>query len=632
MQGGDAARSPTAAVEPGRAATAAGAGAGLGADAGFRADVPATSWATRLAAVAVVALTVSPIVLALASLTGARWYPVGDLSHILFRVGQVGTRQTPLVGAETIKGWAHPGPMEFWLAAPLYRLTGGDPRSLFFTAAAVNVTAISGIAAVAWRRGRFPLLVGSMLAVAVLVHALGPPTVVSIWNPFLPLVPFLLAIALTWDVALGHRRSVLWLAITLTVIAQVHFAFLTLSALLVVALVAWCAGWRGPVGRGLASPDGWAGGAPPAPPWGPWRRDLRRAAIVVGVLWLPVAFDAAFDLHNPYWIARSVGSLPPGVGPIDALGVVGRYVRPDGPWLGGPEPVTDLSVRGSGPLPLLLALAVSGGCLWVGWRRRLLDVVALAALALALVVGSLPATSQIYLPVYVYQTQFLKVVGVVVWVTPVWAAWRSAGPWLARRSGRRMVAGAVGGVALLGTVAWSWGDAADVTTPYPAVEQSVQAIRGQLDGRLPEDRTIRVEFVGDFFNIAGPGVIAWLIHDGYDVLTTDGDHGLKWGHDHRYQAGEHYDVRITVAVSHPDSFFDPIAECAERDDARLVAAYDPLSAEERAWIDGLRLERLVDPEGVTDADRDRRDILAAAGPRIGVFEGPRQCARPPEDT
>jgi hypothetical protein len=159
----------------------------------------------------------------------------------------------------------------------------------------------------------------------------------------------------------------------------------------------------------------------------------------------------------------------------------------------------------------------------------------------------------------------------------------------------------------------------------------VQSIRRQLAGQLPDDGTTRVEFVGDYFNIAGPGVISWLIHDDYDVLTSDGANGLKWGHDHRYQAGEHYDTRITVAITYLDSFFDPIEECSEASDAELIAAYDPLSTDERQWFADLQLKRVSGADAITDGDRDRLDRLAAAGPRISVFEGPHRCASPPRD-
>jgi hypothetical protein len=608
-----------------------------------RRGVPAgrESRPVRWAAVAVVALAVSPIVVAALSLVGDRWYPVGDLSHILFRVGQVGTEATPLVGAETIKGWAHPGPLEFWLAAPLYRLTGGDPRALIWTAAAINVVTICGIAGVAWRRGRFPLLVGSMAVVAVLVHALGPERATSLWNPFLPLFPLLLTIVLAWDVALGRRRSLVWMAVSASLAAQTHVAFLTLSCLVVAWLAAWAVWWRrlvppgvGPAARpgedaGTAPPGVDADVRPPGPPWGPWRRAARPAALVLGVLWLPVAFDAVFDLHNPLNIAKSIATPPPTVGPVDAIGLVGRYVRPDGPWVGGAEPHEVFSAVGSGPLPVILAVVALAGCLRLGRHRRLVDVAALATLALALVAGSVPAASQIFLPAYLYLTQFLKIVGAAVWATVAWTGWRLVEPWVRERSARVGVAGATAAAVVIGATAWTWGDAASMETPNPAEEVAVQRIRAQLDGVMPADERVRVEFVGDHFNVPGPGVISWLVHDRHDVVTSDGAHGLKWGHEHRWQRGEPYDRLLTVAVYYTGAFHDPVSRCADDPVMDLVASYDPLSTEDRDWLNDLRLAHVSDAGPITPDEEVRTAELAEAGPMIAVYEGPRVCGRPP---
>jgi hypothetical protein len=109
---------------------------------------------SRPAAAAVIALALSPIVVAALSLVGDTWY--------------------------------------------------------LWTAAAVNALAVAGIAAVAWRRGRWPLLVGMLTVVALLVHNLGPNVAVSLWNPHVPLLPWLYAVFLAWDVALGHRRALWW--------------------------------------------------------------------------------------------------------------------------------------------------------------------------------------------------------------------------------------------------------------------------------------------------------------------------------------------------------------------------------------------------------------------------------------
>ena len=57
-------------------------------------------------------------------------------------------------------------------------------------------------------------------------------------------------------------------------------------------------------------------------------------------------------------------------------------------------------------------------------RQALVDVVALSSLTLVLVVAAVPATAQIFLPAYPYLTQFLKLIGGLVWLTVGWTAWR----------------------------------------------------------------------------------------------------------------------------------------------------------------------------------------------------------------
>jgi hypothetical protein len=57
-----------------------------------------------------VLVAASPIAIAAVSLIGDPWHPVGDWASMLYRTSRVGTAETPLVGAYTVKGWAHPGP------------------------------------------------------------------------------------------------------------------------------------------------------------------------------------------------------------------------------------------------------------------------------------------------------------------------------------------------------------------------------------------------------------------------------------------------------------------------------------------------------------------------------------------
>jgi hypothetical protein len=574
------------------------------------------------------AVAASPIAVASLALIGDAWFPIGDFSSILFRVSQVGTPETPLIGAYTVKGWAHPGPLLFWLATPLYHLTGGDPRALLWTASIVNAGAVAGIAAVAWRRGRWPLLLGAMILVAVLAFGIGPELTANLWNPYLPLLPFLLTVFLVWDAALGRRRAVIEAAVPACLAAQSHLAFVSLVGLLTLWLLCWCIWWRKVVP--LEAP-----GAEelPRPPWSPWLRSLWLGLLVVGVLWLAPVFDALFDIHNPLNIARALIHSPETVGPVEAVGLVGRYVRPDGPWMGGPEPAWFSSIQGSGPAPLVLALAVLLTCIRVGRRRQLSDVIALSTLALTLTVGAILAASQIVLPAYFYLTQWLKIVGGLVWFAAAWTGWRLAEPWVRSVRWREVAARTLAPLVLVGVAACSWSGASNYDLPGEPYSSAVQDLRAQLDAELPRDQAFRVEHRRDVHGI-GPGVIYWLIHDGYEVLTTDGSAGLKWGHAHRWQVHEPYDQVLTVAINQAND------QCASDRSARSIASFDGLSPDDRAWLNEVLLRRLAGRDAITAQEARRATRLQRQNLRIGVFAGPRPCAdnppnevsRPPGDS
>ena len=77
------------------------------------------------------ALVTSAFVVALAGVVaavitraGRAYLPLGDEANIDLRVRDVFTGDTPLVGAYS-RGFSHPGPLLFWLLAPLSAVTGG---------------------------------------------------------------------------------------------------------------------------------------------------------------------------------------------------------------------------------------------------------------------------------------------------------------------------------------------------------------------------------------------------------------------------------------------------------------------------------------------------------------------------
>jgi hypothetical protein len=612
-------------------------------------DAARPSTLSRRLAVAVVAAAAAPVAVAALSLVGDTWHPVGDWASMLFRTGQVGSSDTPLVGTYTVKGWAHPGPFLYYATTPLHRLTGGDPRSMAWTAAILNAVTIVAIGAVAWRRGRLALTVAAVALVALLVRGLGPERLVDLWNPYLGLLPFLLVVLLAWDAALGRPRSVAVAALPAVVAVQCHVSFVPLIGVVAVWLVCWCRWWPRLVPPGESSPgaptaasatsaapagaasSASAGGlrdvAPPRPPWRPWRRAAGSGLVVAAVVSLPPLLDLVLDTHNAarvvHHLARGAGEQ---VGLVDGLGLVSRAVRPDGPWLGGAEPSSlGGDAVGSGPLVTIAVLALLGGCLRMARDRGLVDVAALASLSIVLVVAAVPAAANLLPPVYDYLTQWLKIVGGLVWFTVAWTGWRLAEPRLrALASGRRRLAAAAACGAIVATAAWSGPEATRVGTAGEREQVVVQDLRDQVGGALTPDATYRVEQVADTFGYNAAGLIFYMIEDGYDVVTSDGAAGLKWGHTHRYE-GDDYDVRLTVAVHYGGSWHDAVRECLADPRVELVAGYDELAPADRARLDDLKLTSLSAPETLTDADRAESRRLEAGAFRVGVFAGEKGC-------
>ena len=81
------------------------------------------------------ALVGLPLIVATMALRRPHWYPVLDLAMTEMRLRDVGTRHTPLIGLPGRIGpslaeqGSHPGPLSFYLLAPLYRLFGSSASS-----------------------------------------------------------------------------------------------------------------------------------------------------------------------------------------------------------------------------------------------------------------------------------------------------------------------------------------------------------------------------------------------------------------------------------------------------------------------------------------------------------------------
>ena len=263
-----------------------------------------SSWGTRLLLIAVVAFVASPLLVAQLQTVGVSWTPLGDWAHMVYRTSQVFTGNIPLVGAYTTKGWAHPGPLDFWLSAPLFELSGRDPRALLWTAGIINIASIAGLGAVAWRRGRWPWFLTVMALTAALVHGFGPNYLSDIWNPFVPLLPFTLAVFLLYDAACGRKRALIEATVAASFAMQSHLAFVILTGLLLVWGVAWAFFWPKVVPAEVGDEDDpqalvGDGMGPPRPTWTAWKRPILLSAVIAIVLWIGPLYRRAVRSPQP---------------------------------------------------------------------------------------------------------------------------------------------------------------------------------------------------------------------------------------------------------------------------------------------------------------------------------------------
>ena len=233
-------------------------------------------------AVAVVAVIVAaPVVGAMVSLLGRHWYATSDRALELLRVTDVGGSHTPLLGAWSRWGWAHPGPLLFWLLAPFYRVFG--QTGVLIGMAILNLACMLAAVLIGYRRGgaRLAVLVGLM--VALLAHGVDAQ-VVDPWNPWAAFFPFVVFLLLVWSV-LCDDLVMLPIAVAVgSFSVQTHVGYLPIVAGLLVLSV--CA-VVGRVARNF----------PPAER----RRSLRWLAIAAGVgvlVWLPAIVDQLSGGNN----------------------------------------------------------------------------------------------------------------------------------------------------------------------------------------------------------------------------------------------------------------------------------------------------------------------------------------------
>jgi len=241
-----------------------------------------------LAAAALFALVGLPFIVAAVTLRRPQWYPVLDLAMTELRLRDVGTQHTPLIGLpgrigpSLMEQGSHPGPLSFYLLTPFYRAFGSSSWAMQAGTIVLDLAALGAGLGIAARRGGTRLVVAVGCILALLSLGYGLTALTQPWNPYLPLLWWVVFLLAVWSV-LCDDVAMLPVAVAAgSLCAQTHVPYLGLA-----------------VGVGsiavLAAARAWLRAAPGSDE----RRRVARwgatALLVGGVLWIPPLLDQAIN-------------------------------------------------------------------------------------------------------------------------------------------------------------------------------------------------------------------------------------------------------------------------------------------------------------------------------------------------
>jgi hypothetical protein len=548
----------------------------------------ATASKPHVLAIGITVIAVLPLVVAALTHVGGSVVPIGDFAIIDWRVRDVFTSSTPLVGAYSRFGWSHPGPVMYWALAPFSLLAGGAAWGMYVGSALIQAVGVAWSARIAWRRGGL-LLTLSVLLIQLLVYV-GLRSALPWfrpWNPSIAL-PFLMVFLLaTWSIGLGDRDLLPVAAAAGSLLVLTHVGY----APLVVVGVTWIGlAFR----RQHATRDRTPG----------WVRARRWTAIVLAVLWAPALLEQILhgirgnlgEVAVSAFGGRVAGSAQLSFQPLGfgrGLGVFLAEFHVVPPWLGG-----DTMVSGGGSLaepvsfwyacvPLVL---IALGLIVARRSRARAEFHAVALAAVLGLVGVL-ALARVRGEPADYVFYWRVVLAVLIVATALGALVRSA-PAMRRRT-PQLVLGVLLSISILGTSGWLTTQVLRGDDAADRVGTSVSSLLAQIEREAPRAGPVAVLQTNDrgLFTGVPIGVFNELDRAGYSVglslrfskVYLDGEH-------RRQPGGRTWFIAEGLVAS----------RLAAVPGAKVLATASPLSTSEELRLRSLQLDAF---DQLTAADR-----------------------------
>lgn len=528
---------------------------------------------------------------------------VGDLALTELQTRDVGRTWIDL-GPYSRDGWSHPGPALFYALAPLYRLLGSVDINLSVAALAINGAAVAGMALIARRRGGVPLMLITLVALALTLRSLGPDHTRTAWNPWIPVLSYGLVVFLTWALACGERWALPAAVVVASAVAQTHVGYVALALPLVVMGAVWLV---------AATPGG-------------TRRRLVVPGLValaaIAVMWFPPALDQVRNdpgnlRYSASWL-REGGLADEGVNTLaDGWNTVVSSqwsVPPEWAFGTRPLPLSTEAASTVDPRPAILLAAVALAA-WYLVRRRVSGAVQLVTVWLVATAVAVVATARTVGPIYDYRVAFTLPLGMVGGIIVAWAGWTALTARWPSLERRALVPGAAALVAV-GVLA-GMSSVAHVRAGEPAsmdADLMRRLVPEVVDGLPPGQGEVLVagrSFGGSIFR---SGLVLGLEKAGIDAVLPEGE--VTAGRQRMSRGEGEVRARLVVATDLEVADFvddgrEPIAYVGHMSLDELVARAPATRALARAW------ER-HDDRALADADAVR-DAVIPTGSGVGVF-------------
>jgi hypothetical protein len=545
---------------------------------------------SKLALYVTLALVATPFLVAVLSLIGRHWFPAGDQALEMLRIRDVGGRHTPLVGAWSRWGWAHPGPALFWFLAPFDRLLGAN--GVLVGVAVLNGASALGVVLVAYRRGGTRLAVLAGLMVALITNSLGLSLLIDPWNPWVGVLPFLFCLVASWAVVCDDLPMLPLAVLAGSFVVQAHVGFLPLvGGVLALAIV-----WAIVAARKHTLPNA-----------GRWFTITGAVALL---MWLPsIIQEIIGDPKNlSDLISYARHPTEKAAGWNTAFGTLGAQLAPVGSWLTNHEINILGLARTAHVWPGLLTVGVIAIAGWWAHRRGAHDAARLAVVALVATALALLATSRITGLFAPYLLRWWWAVAGLGFLAIAWSVVSAVKSETARTAISGVALVALAGLAIVSVTEWR--------APFPEFEMSraLAAITAPTAAALDHNARYLVRGVdARTWDASTSGLIVQLTDRGYHAFAESASDTRLQYDSRMLSTSDKVDGIITVvAIPELDAGWVPPPG------SRVVASYDPLTPAQRTRIHDLEAKIKADM-GANAPQRVLADSAYARG--IAVDQG-----------